>query len=134
MSIIIVPPPTPPTQAQRLASTVQQQQQQMRQLWQQIQSTMTNISNFIYNCQMKDDNGVPFTAQAVFDAYGNNGGDLCVLCSAVKTMIGDYLGPQNAPVVPPAGFSLQINTDGTVSVTATPSKPEVPMVKPNEKK
>ena len=115
MSVIQTAPVTPPTPQQQLTNTVAIQQKQMQQLWYTIQNTMNGIASFTYNCPLSNGSGGKFTAQDVFNAWGTDGGDLIKLSNAVLGMLTAYTG--SAPQIPPAGVTLTVNGNGTVTVT-----------------
>jgi hypothetical protein len=126
MPVINTAPSTPLTPAQQLANAVVQQQAQMQTLWRQITNVMNLTASFVYNCPLANGTGSKFSAQDVFNAYGTNAADLCKLSEAVVTMIGTYTGI--TPAIPPAGYSIQVNVDGTVTVT-NPPPPTAPAPK-----
>jgi hypothetical protein len=103
------------TQDQIYAAAFTQRMQHIQILWKQIQFALGETAEFIYNCPLKDANGLQYTAQAAFNLAGTNGVDLCKLSDAATGMVAAYIG--SAPTIPPTGYVLTKNSDGTVTVT-----------------
>lgn len=99
-----------PNKAQTLAIEVARQKGNANALYRQIVSFFSQSANFVWN--NKD-----YTPQEIFNAYGTDSAELVKLSAAAIALITAVSG--NGPTLPPQGFSLTINQDGTVTVNQT---------------
>ncbi len=88
---------------------------QIQQQWNQLGNLFTNIANWVWA-------NPSLTPQQAFDAFGTNATSLCVLANAYLALLTAAGAPAASPV--PAGYSLTMNADGTVTVV--PPAPVIP--------
>ena len=81
--------------------------QQIQSAWQILQRVFDNAKDFVWSD--------PAQAQAKFDLFGSNAGDLVLISAAYSAMVETYLGSR--PTILPQGYGIQVNGDGTVTVS-----------------
>jgi hypothetical protein len=106
---IIVALTTDQQQAQAFINVIQRQ-------WQALGGVFTQIATWVWA-------NPTLTPQQAFDAFGTNATSLCVLANAYLALLTAVGAPAASPV--PAGYSLTMNADGTVTVV--PPAPVIPL-------
>ena len=105
-------PSTPgaPTREEQLATRSAQYADQARNIYRQQGQLFQMWAKWVWQ------NPLGFTAQQVLDQYAAAAGDLFALAAAYSAMVASYTGVAPASPVP-AGVTVAINADGTVTVT-----------------
>lgn len=88
---------------------------QARNVLQQTINLLNQWLTWIYSNPSTNSDGSPITPQQVCDNLGTSAGALFTCAGALAQVIGAATGV--VPTVPPAGWMVTVNLDGTVTLT-----------------